>query len=211
MPRDGLPSELRHAVRGRIAALQPFLDVLMQDDAGPLTDDQRACLEAIDRNLRRLFGDVTEMLELLGPDVAHLRLETQEMSCAELLHGAAQLVRARGLPEPTVREPARDLRVRADRSRTPAVLATLAARAGATATLSAARCASAPSLVCVSVGSPACLDSGCPPPETQEPVDASLLLCRALVGGQGGRLWVGAGAQVGFACVALPEADAQAN
>jgi hypothetical protein len=185
--------------------------VLLQGDAGPLTDDQRTCVEAIERNLRRLFGDVTETLELLGPELARLHVESQEMSCAELLHGAVHLLRARGLPAPAVREPARDVRVRADRSRTPAVLATLAARAGATAMLSAARCAAAPGLVCVFVGSPACLDSGCPPPEVQEPVDASLLLCRALVGEQGGRLWVGSGPYLGAACVALPEADPQAQ
>jgi hypothetical protein len=184
--------------------------VLLQGDAGPLTDDQRTCLEAIERNLRRLFGDVTEMLELLSPDVARLRVETQEMSCAELLHGAVQLLRARGLPEPAVQEPARDVRVRADRARTPAVLATLAARARAAATLSAARCDSAPGLVCLFVGPPA-YDGSCPPAEVQEPVDASLLLCRALVEAQGGRLWVGSGAHVGVACVAVPEADPRAQ
>jgi hypothetical protein len=179
--------------------------VLLRGDAGPLTDDQRICLEAIERNMQRLFTDVTETLELLRPDMAELRMATQEVHCADLLEGAAQLLRRRALPEPAIRE--RDaLRVRADPGRTAAVLATLAARAGAPAQLSVARCASAPGLVCVSVGSPLCVETGCPPPEAQEPVDASLLLCRALIEEQGGRLWVGSGEH---SCIALPAADAQ--
>jgi hypothetical protein len=155
--------------------------------------------------MRRLFTDVAETLELLRPDVAQLRMATQEVGCAELLEGAAQLLRRRALPEPAIREP-NALRVRADPGRTAAVLATLAARAGAPTPLREARCASEPGLVCVCVGSPACVDTGCPPPEAQEPVDASLLVCHALIEEQDGRLWVGSGEH---ACVALPAADAQ--
>lgn len=203
-----------HAVRGRVAALQPFLDVLLQGSAGTLSEEQRVCLEAIDRNLRRLFADVTETLELLRPDVARLRLEPQELGCAALLRGAAQLLRSRGLPEPLFSEPDADTRVLADAQRTSGVLAALAMRtaagSGAPAPLSVRRCESAPGMICIFVGRPACARQGCPPPIAQDPVDASLLLSRALLEEQGGRLWIGSGEYASAACVALPEAGRHA-
>jgi hypothetical protein len=198
-----------HAVRGRVAAVQPFLEVLLQASTGSLTESQRVCLEAIDRNLRRLFVDVTETLQLLRPEMAQLRVEPEELGCASLLHDAAQLLKSRELPEPTIQEPNAGLRVRADAARTSAVLAALAARAtgsGAPTLLSAARYSSAPGLICIYVGTHACAGSGCPPPVVQDPVDASILLCRALVEDQGGRVWIGSGGYAGAACVALPEA-----
>jgi len=201
-----------HAVRGRVAALQPFLDVLLQGSVGSMTEEQRVCIEAIERNLRRLLTDVTETLQLLLPDIARLRVEPQELGCAALLHGAAQLLRSRALPEPTIQERYADVRVRADAARTSAVLATLAVRAGAGSAptlLSAVRCSSAPGMLCIYVGSRACAEGGCPPPVVQDPVDASLLLCRALVEEQGGRLWIGSAEPSGTACVALPEAAPQ--
>ena len=62
--RDELLTAVFHELRTPLTSVTGYLETLMEGDAGPLNDEQRAMLAAIDRNARRLRVLLDDLLTL---------------------------------------------------------------------------------------------------------------------------------------------------
>ena len=214
-----------HGIRGRFAALQPFLELLLDESAGELTELQRECLEAVARNVERLFVTTSDLLALLRADLDALPLHTVPSAAVDLLRAGADLhdrspVAGRVGVDALLDLPA----VVVDPARTAAVLCVLMGRATRAAGQDTAEpavravarpCERAGDMLCLAVDSPVC-PTDCPPKEGDHASDPKLLdpglfLCHQIAVRQGGWLWIDLEpAAGGAACLAVPMVDGAA-
>ena len=99
MPARGEPlaSSIIHDLRGRFAALQPYIQLLLEEGIGPLNEQQRECLEVIERNTEALFIATIGLLEVLRDDLDGLPLSTAPVPLPEILRVTAMLLRQHGV------------------------------------------------------------------------------------------------------------------
>jgi hypothetical protein len=209
LPSDGsIASSIIHDVRGRFAALQPYVELLEEESIGPLNERQRDCVAVVARNLGRLLDGVVGLLELLREDLDRLPLDAREVSVGELLSTAATLLQARGIEAITVELEGGLPRVVADAARVGRMGVAFSARTAATGraatTLRAATCPTRPERVCLLLDLPECPQAcgSAGEPGEDLPDDVTLTLAAWLLRRQGGRLWATPDGQ--GICLALP-------
>jgi signal transduction histidine kinase len=86
-------SIVSHDLRTPLAAITGFVDNLMDEIAGPLTDKQRRYLDRIKSNIGRLVRMINDLLDLSKIEAGTMGLELKSFAVAELLETVADNLR----------------------------------------------------------------------------------------------------------------------
>lgn len=87
-------THMSHALRTPLNSIIGFSRILLKGLDGPLTELQRADLEAIHQNGRQLLGLIDDMLELSRLELGTMPLSWAEVDLAEVLEGVMTTARA---------------------------------------------------------------------------------------------------------------------
>ena len=82
-------SIVSHDLRTPLAAIAGFVENLMDEIAGPLTDKQRRYLDRIKNNIGRLVRMINDLLDLSKIEAGTMRLELKPFAIAELVETVA--------------------------------------------------------------------------------------------------------------------------
>jgi two-component system, sensor histidine kinase and response regulator len=86
-------SIVSHDLRTPLAAIAGFVENLMDEIAGPLTDKQRRYLDRIKNNIGRLVRMINDLLDLSKIEAGTMRLELKPFAVAELVETVADNLR----------------------------------------------------------------------------------------------------------------------
>ena len=106
--KDEFLSLVSHELRTPLTSIRGYLDLVLDEEAGELNDEQRRFLEAVERNSGRLLRLVGDLLFVAQADAGKLSLERASVDLAEL---AAHCVEGAG---PAATEKSVTLVLRAD-------------------------------------------------------------------------------------------------
>ncbi|MGZ4352576.1 MAG: ATP-binding protein [Gaiellaceae bacterium] len=99
--KDEFVATVSHELRTPLTSIIGFLEMLLDEDAGPLTDEQRQYLEIVQRSSQRLMRQVGDLLFMARLDEAGLTLAREPVSLSELVgecvEAHAALARNRGI------------------------------------------------------------------------------------------------------------------
>ncbi len=87
-------ANMSHELRTPLNSIIGFSDMLLTEEIGPLSDRQRDFLDTVARNGRHLLQLISELLDLSKIEAGHLRLTLEPLDLRQLLHEAADSVRA---------------------------------------------------------------------------------------------------------------------
>jgi signal transduction histidine kinase/HAMP domain-containing protein len=130
--KDQFLSNISHELRTPLNSIIGFTDLLLLQDLGPLTEQQRDFLETVARNGRNLLELINELLDLQRIAAGRMELRSEPIELGALLHEAAGSVHAQAQRRRhvlVVEPPPPDLRVLADRGRVRQVLLNLLSNA----------------------------------------------------------------------------------
>jgi signal transduction histidine kinase len=120
-----------HELRTPLTSILGFLEMLIEEDVGPLNEEQRRFLEIVMRSSRRLMRQVDDLLFMARLDAAGLALHPEPTDLTEILDEAleqvAALARQREI-EPSIDAPD-SLALECDRERITQVVAALLSNA----------------------------------------------------------------------------------
>jgi signal transduction histidine kinase len=92
--RDEFVATVSHELRTPLTAIDGWLHVLLSEEPGPLTEDQRRFLNTVKRNSARLMRLVGHLLLSQQLESGRLELELGEVDVAELAREAVELISA---------------------------------------------------------------------------------------------------------------------
>jgi signal transduction histidine kinase/HAMP domain-containing protein len=130
--KDQFLSNISHELRTPLNSIIGFTDLLLTQDLGPLSEQQRDFLETVARNGRNLLQLINELLDLQRIAAGRMDLRAEPVDLASLLSEATQGVQAQAHQRRhalVLEPPAADLRVLADRGRVRQVLLNLLSNA----------------------------------------------------------------------------------
>ena len=87
-------ANMSHELRTPLNSIIGFSDMLLTEEIGPLSETQRDFLETVARNGRHLLQLISELLDLSKIEAGHLKLTLEPIDLRQLLHEAADSVRA---------------------------------------------------------------------------------------------------------------------
>ncbi|HKE92290.1 MAG TPA: ATP-binding protein [Gemmatimonadales bacterium] len=87
-------ANMSHELRTPLNSIIGFSDMLLTEEIGALSDTQRDFLETVARNGRHLLQLISELLDLSKIEAGHLKLTLEPIDLRQLLHEAADSVRA---------------------------------------------------------------------------------------------------------------------
>jgi signal transduction histidine kinase len=123
---------MSHELRTPLNAISGHAHLIELGIYGPVTEEQRAALERINRSQRHLLGLINDILNLAKIEAGRVEYRIDNLSVTELLNDIAPMIepqiRARSL-EYRVVLPAEDLVVRADKDKTEQILINLLSNA----------------------------------------------------------------------------------
>jgi PAS domain S-box-containing protein len=93
--KDEFVSLVSHELRTPLSAIRGYLEPLLDEEVGPLADEQRRFLNVVDRNAERLLLLVDDLLFVARVDAGMLHLELEDVSLTELARHAAESSRYR--------------------------------------------------------------------------------------------------------------------
>jgi signal transduction histidine kinase len=129
--KDEFIATVSHELRTPLTSIVGFLEMLLAEDAGPLSGEQRRFLEIVMRSSQRLMRQVGDLLFVSQLDSAGLALQPEDVDLSALVHEAveqtAALVRQREI-ELSVEVP-QSLKVECDRERIAQVVGNLLSNA----------------------------------------------------------------------------------
>ena len=82
--KDALVASVSHELRTPLSSIRGYTDLLLEREAGELTEEQERFLGVIDRNAERLLRVVGDLLFVARIDAAELEIERTEVDLAEL-------------------------------------------------------------------------------------------------------------------------------
>ncbi|HSP73457.1 MAG TPA: ATP-binding protein [Gaiellaceae bacterium] len=82
--KDEFVATVSHELRTPLTSIVGFLEMLLDEDVGPLTDDQRQYLEIVQRSSQRLMRQVGDLLFMARLDEAGLTLAREPVSLDEV-------------------------------------------------------------------------------------------------------------------------------
>ena len=91
--KDEFIALVSHELRTPLSSIIGYLEVLFDEDAGPLTSRQRKFLDVIDRNARRQLRLVSDLLFMSQADAGRVRLSVVDVDVAGLAGGAVEAAR----------------------------------------------------------------------------------------------------------------------
>lgn len=129
--KDEFVALVSHELRTPLASIRGYLEVLLQEETGPLNEEQRRFLEIVDRNGVRLHGIVDDLLVLASVQAGKLQLSREQVDlpavAAETLEMIAPAAADKGVELRS--ELDGQLLVDADRARVGQVFANLVSNA----------------------------------------------------------------------------------
>jgi signal transduction histidine kinase len=90
--KDQIVANVSHELRTPLTAIDGWVHVLLGEEPGPLTDEQRRFLGIVKRNSDRLMRLVGDLLVAGQVEAGKLKLERDEVDVAELARETAELV-----------------------------------------------------------------------------------------------------------------------
>ncbi|HEY1366562.1 MAG TPA: ATP-binding protein [Gaiellaceae bacterium] len=93
--KDEFVSLVSHELRTPLSAIRGYMEPLLDEEVGPLAEEQRRFLAVVDRNAERLTLLVDDLLFVAQVDAGKLRLELEDVSLSELVRHAAESARYR--------------------------------------------------------------------------------------------------------------------
>jgi PAS domain S-box-containing protein len=90
--KDQIVANVSHELRTPLTAIDGWVHVLLGEEPGPLTDEQRRFLSIVKRNSDRLMRLVGDLLVAGQVEAGKLKLELDNVDVAELAREAAELV-----------------------------------------------------------------------------------------------------------------------
>jgi len=91
-------STVSHELRTPLTSIAGYVEMLEEEDAGPVTEQQMKMLEIVDRNARRLRGLIEDLLTLSRIEVGAFRVSLEPVDVAAIIDDVLQVI------EPTVRD-----------------------------------------------------------------------------------------------------------
>ena len=88
--KDDLIGMVSHELRTPLTSIRGFLELLLDEDTGPLTDEQRRFVSIADRSSDRLLRVVSDLLFVAQLDAASLRLELEPMQLEPVVARAVE-------------------------------------------------------------------------------------------------------------------------
>jgi len=97
-----------HELRTPLSSIIGYVEVMFDEETGPLTPRQRQFLEVVDRNARRQLRLVSDLLFVSQVDAGRVRLDMDDVDLAELAKAAIEAA------EPRAKTAGIELRVQSD-------------------------------------------------------------------------------------------------
>jgi signal transduction histidine kinase len=82
--KDSFVASVSHELRTPLTSIRGYLELVLEGDAGELTDDQRAFLAIVERNANRLLSVVADLLLVAQVDAGQLALARAPVDLAAL-------------------------------------------------------------------------------------------------------------------------------
>jgi len=93
--KDEFVALVSHELRTPLSSIIGYLEVLFDDETGPLTPRQRQFLEVVDRNARRQLRLVSDLLFVSQVDAGRVSLDIDDVDLTELAKGAIETAQPR--------------------------------------------------------------------------------------------------------------------
>lgn len=93
--KDEFVALVSHELRTPLSSIIGYLEVLFEDETGPLTSRQRQFLEVVDRNARRQLRLVSDLLFVSQVDAGRVHLQEDDVDLAELAKAAIEAAQPR--------------------------------------------------------------------------------------------------------------------
>jgi PAS domain S-box-containing protein len=93
--KDDFVALVSHELRTPLSSIIGYLEVIFDDDTGPLTPRQRQFLEVVDRNARRQLRLVSDLLFVSQVDAGRVRLDVDEVDLTALAKAAIEAAQPR--------------------------------------------------------------------------------------------------------------------
>lgn len=93
--KDDFVALVSHELRTPLSSIIGYLEVIFDDDTGPLTSRQRQFLEVVDRNARRQLRLVSDLLFVSQVDAGRVRLDIDEVDLTALAKAAIEAAQPR--------------------------------------------------------------------------------------------------------------------
>src|SRR6185312_12440304 len=90
--KDQIVANVSHELRTPLTAIDGWVHVLLGEEPGPLTDEQRRFLGIVKRNSDRLMRLVGDLLVAGQVEAGKLKLDRDDVDVAELARETAELV-----------------------------------------------------------------------------------------------------------------------
>lgn len=211
--KDQLLSHVSHELRSPLTCIHQFVTILLDGLSGPLSDEQRDCLETVLKSANQLRSMIDDLLETATIEAGKLRLEFKCVLLEDLIRQATEMTQATAAAKGVVLNPdlgAQSPFVYGDPHRILQILLNLIENAikftpsGGFVTVEAGTSQREPGFVVVTVR-----DTGCGISEeakslvferlyqedhggrgARKGLGLGLSICRDLASAQGGRIWV---------------------
>jgi signal transduction histidine kinase len=91
--KDQFVSLISHELRTPLSSILGYLELVMDPDSEPLTDEQRQYLTTVERNAQRLLRLVGDLLFTAQVDAGRFSLQPEDVDLAGVVRGAEETAR----------------------------------------------------------------------------------------------------------------------
>nr|WP_239522340.1 ATP-binding protein [Geodermatophilus sabuli] len=91
--KDQFVSLISHELRTPLTSIRGYLELVLDDEDQPLTDDQRTYLTTVERNADRLLRLVGDLLFTAQVDAGRFTLQPEDVDLSEVVRGAEETAR----------------------------------------------------------------------------------------------------------------------
>jgi signal transduction histidine kinase len=91
--KDGFVASVSHELRTPLTSIRGYLELVLDGEAGEVSQEQEQFLRVVERNADRLLGLVGDLLFVAQLDAGRLELELSQCDLAEIIEGSLQGIR----------------------------------------------------------------------------------------------------------------------